>query len=57
MDKLLYQWLQAEYSLTEPTEITCPECEDCHLTRDILDDVFRCDSCESYFTSADAAAE
>ena len=55
-DQLL-QWLHYHHTFYEETEIVCSECEDCHLTLDILDDVYRYDNCESCFTSADAAAE
>ena len=51
---LLLQWLHYDHTFYEQTDIVCPECDDCHLTLDILDDVYRCDNCEGVFTAAAA---
>ena len=50
-----FLWLHYQYTFYDETEeIVCPECGDCHLTLDILDDVYRCDNCEGVFTAAAA---
>jgi ribosomal protein L37AE/L43A len=39
-------------SFYEQTDVACPECDECHLTHDIVDDVYRCENCEGVFTAA-----
>jgi hypothetical protein len=41
MFELLVDWFHFQWTFNASTEQICPECEDCHLTRDILDDVYR----------------
>ena len=41
MFDLLLQFAHYDHTFYEQTDVVCPECEDCHLTRDILDDVYR----------------
>ena len=52
MFDLLLEWLHYQHTFYEETAIVCSECEDCHLVFDIVDDVYRCEHCESVFTSA-----
>ena len=53
MDDLLLNWLHYDHTFYEQTDIVCPECDDCHLTLDIVDDVYRCENCDGVFTAAD----
>jgi len=57
MFDVLLQGLHYQHTFYEEAEIACRECEDWHLSFDILDDVYRCENCESVFTAADTAAE
>ena len=47
---LLLQFAHYDHTFYEQTDIVCPECDDCHLTLDIIDQVYRCEGCESTFT-------
>ena len=57
MFDVLLQGLHYQHTFYEEAEIAYRECEDWHLSFDILDDVYRCENCESVFTAADTAAE
>ncbi|MCH2203911.1 MAG: hypothetical protein MK102_18250 [Fuerstiella sp.] len=56
MSDLLLAWLHFHHTFHEKTEIVCPECDHCRVSLDILD-VYRCEICESVFTTADAVAD
>ena len=50
MFDLLLQWLHYQHTFYEESDLACPECDECYLTLDIIDAVYRY---ESTFTLTD----
>jgi len=52
MDGLHLNSLHDDHIFDESTDLVCPECDECHLTLDIVDDVYRCENCDGVFAAA-----